>query len=72
MIGVELVEDRETKKPAHDLRERVEALVFHRGLLLMGCGKSSFRFCPPLSLTHAEVDEGLSIFSDALAAAEKE
>jgi 4-aminobutyrate aminotransferase len=72
MVGVELVEDRETKKPAHDLRERVEALVFHRGLLLMGCGKSSFRFCPPLSLTHAEVDEGLSIFSDALAAAEKE
>ena len=71
MVGVELVEDRETKKPAHDLRERVEELVFQGGLLMMGCGKSSFRFCPPLSLTRSEVDEGLGIFSDALAQAEK-
>ena len=72
MIGVELVKDRETKAPAYHVRDRVEELVFERGLLVMGCGKSTIRFCPPLSTTRDEVDEGLGIFSEALSIAEKE
>ena len=41
-----------------------------RGLLLLGCGKSTIRFSPPLCITKAEVEEGLLMFEDALSAAE--
>lgn len=66
MIGVELVKDRATKVPATDLRDRVVHEAFRRGLLLMGAGKSAIRFVPPLSVSRAELDEGLHIFEEAL------
>jgi 4-aminobutyrate aminotransferase len=40
--------------------------AFRRGLLLLTCGKSTIRFCPPLVLTKAQVDEGLEIFKETL------
>ena len=43
--------------------------AFKRGLLLLTCGASTIRFCPPLMLTEAQVDEGLTIFEAALRAA---
>lgn len=72
MIGVELVEDPETKKPAKHLRDRTEELAFEHGLVVMGCGPSTIRMAPPLCLTQAEADEGLTIFEEALTLAEKE
>lgn len=68
MIGVELVKDRTSKKPATDLRDRVVQEAFQRGLLLMGAGKSAIRFAPPLSISREELDEGLQIFEEALTA----
>ena len=38
----------------------------------MGCGKSTMRVCPPLSLTKDEANEGLMIFEEALTKAESE
>ncbi len=72
MIGVEFVENRETKEPAKHLYERVVDLAFERGLLLLGCGKSVIRVAPALSITKGEVDEGLQIFEEAVTLAEKE
>lgn len=72
MIGVELVKDRGTKEPAKRLRDRVTELAFERGLLIMGCGESTLRFVPPLSISQEEVDEGLVLFEEALATAEKQ
>jgi 4-aminobutyrate aminotransferase len=72
MIGVEFVTDRETKEPAHDLTERVVALGYERGLLMLSCGKSVIRIAPPLSMSKSEMDEGLNIFEEALTVAEKE
>jgi len=71
MIGVELVKDRQTREPAKALRDKVEELTFKNGLLMMGCGPSSMRFCPPLSLTRAEADEGLMLFEKSLTQAER-
>jgi 4-aminobutyrate aminotransferase len=62
MVGVELVKDRMTKESAPDLRDRVVQSAFQNGLLLLGCGESTIRFCPPLIIGEAEVDTGLSIF----------
>jgi len=68
MIGVELVEDRATREPARALANSVMEQAFRRGLLVLTCGLSTIRFCPPLVLTEAQADEGLAIFEDALRA----
>jgi 4-aminobutyrate aminotransferase len=72
MIGVELVMDAQTKEPAEDLRDRVVDNAFLRGLLLLGCGKSTIRFAPPLSISRNEVDEALEIFEESLLFCERE
>ncbi len=72
MIGVDFVRDRESKEPHEALRDRVVDLAFERGLLLLGCGKSVIRVAPPLSVSKAEIDEGLAVFEEAVTLAEKE
>lgn len=71
MVGVEFVKDRQLKTAAEKLRDEVVERAFERGLLLLGCGKSTVRISPPLSTTQAEMDEGLEIFEEAVTLAEK-
>ena len=66
MVGAELVKDRETKEPAADWRAQIIEKTFAKGLLLLGCGENSIRFCPALTVTSAEIDECLTIFEEAL------
>ncbi len=66
MVAVELVKDRETKQPAAELRGKIIKKVFHKGLLLLGCGENSIRFCPALTVTSEEMGKCLSIFDEAL------
>jgi 4-aminobutyrate aminotransferase len=66
MVGVELVKDRETKEPAADWRAQIIRKTFEKGLLLLGCGENSIRFCPALTVTAAEIDECLTIFEEAV------
>jgi len=47
---VEFVTDRKTKEPAGELMGALEQLAFTKGLLLLGCGKSTIRVAPPLVL----------------------
>jgi 4-aminobutyrate aminotransferase len=70
MIGVELVRDRITKERADRERDAVVNAAFRRGLLLLGAGKNSIRFSPPLILTREQADVAAEIFSDALAEVE--
>ncbi len=71
MIGVEFVADKTTKVPADKLRDAVVHNAFERGLLLLGCAKSVIRIAPPLSMSKAEMDEGLKIFEESVSLAEK-
>ena len=52
--------------PAPGLKEQVIQAAFQRGLLLLGCGESALRFCPPLCLSAGQVETGLRILADAL------
>lgn len=72
MIGIEFVQDRNTREPAEKLRDQIVDIAFRSGLLLLGCGKSVIRIAPPLSISRGEVDEGLQIFEEAVTMAEKE
>jgi 4-aminobutyrate aminotransferase len=66
MIGVEFVDGSGTKQPAHDLRERVIEEAFARGLLLLGCGESTVRLAPALSIEEGLLDEGLRIMEESI------
>lgn len=66
MIGVELVRDRTTKERADREREAVVTAAFNRGLLVLGAGKNSVRFSPPLVLTREQADVAVGIFDEAL------
>jgi 4-aminobutyrate aminotransferase len=71
MIGVEFVKDPLTKEPAVELRNKVEELAFERGLLTLGCGRSTIRISPALCITKEEAEEGLQIFEEAISIAEE-
>jgi len=47
-------------------RDRVIQNCFRRGLLLLGCGDSAVRFCPPLCITSEHVEIALRILDDVL------
>ena len=66
MIGVELVRDRQTKERATDERNAVVIAAFRRGLLMLGAGKNSIRFSPPLVLTRDAGGHAVRIFDEAL------
>ena len=54
------------------IRNRIVELAFEHGLLIMGCGSNSMRIIPPLTISRAEVDEGLDIFEYVVGMAEHE
>jgi 4-aminobutyrate aminotransferase len=70
MVGVELVRDRQTKERATTERDAVVNAAFRRGLLVLGAGKNSVRFSPPLVLTAAQADTAVRIFDEALSEVE--
>jgi 4-aminobutyrate aminotransferase len=65
MIGVEIVADKATRAPAPELREKILEEACRRGLLLLGCGKSTIRLSPPLVVDR----EDAAIAAEILAAA---
>lgn len=68
MIGIELVADRGTKERAIAMRDEVVQEAFKRGLLILGAGRNTIRFCPGLTATVDEMRVGVEIFADALRA----
>jgi 4-aminobutyrate aminotransferase len=69
MIGVEIVKDRESREPAPDLREKILEEAFRRGLLLLGCGKSTIRLAPPLVIDREDVELAAGILEESIRAA---
>jgi 4-aminobutyrate aminotransferase len=66
MIGMEFVKDRESREPNPDIIDRLTERAFRKGLLLLGCGKSTFRLAPPLILDEYDVDTGMGILEECL------
>ncbi len=68
MIGVEFVQDQKTREPATDLVNALVQRAFSRGLLLLGCGRSTLRLAPPLIVDANDIDTGLAIIDECLTA----
>jgi 4-aminobutyrate aminotransferase len=70
MIGVELVKPDGTPAPT-DAESLVQG-CFQKGLLLLRCGESAIRLCPPLVITQQHAETALSIIEDVLSGIEKQ
>jgi 4-aminobutyrate aminotransferase len=71
MIGVEIVKNQKTRTPDGSLRDKIVELAFERGLLILGCGETSIRLCPPLIVKQQEADIALDIFEECIQLAAK-
>jgi 4-aminobutyrate aminotransferase len=69
MIGVEIVRDRFRREPAPELRDKVLHDAFRRGLLLLGCGKSTIRLAPPLIIDDEDAAIALELLDQSIVAA---
>ena len=50
--------------PGH--RNRAIDLAYEAGVVMLGCGPTTIRFRPPLTVQSAEIDEGLAVLDDVL------
>ena len=68
MLAMELVEDRETKKPATEKAKALASRCFEKGLVLLSCGNfgNVIRTLMPLVITDEQLDKGLSILEESL------
>jgi len=66
MIGVELVKDRASKKPAKEELVWVMNQSFKKGVLVIGAGVSTLRIAPPLTIPEEHLYKALEIIGDVL------
>jgi 2,2-dialkylglycine decarboxylase (pyruvate) len=73
LVGVELVEDRDSRAPANALGAAVTNECFERGLSMnitrTGGNANCFRIAPPLVVTEEEIDLAVEIMDASLRAA---
>ena len=72
MIGMEIVEDKESKKPAPQKVTEIMMRSWKRGINVISCGASTIRIAPPLIITRELVDSALDIIEDVTKEVEKE
>jgi 2,2-dialkylglycine decarboxylase (pyruvate) len=70
LIGVELVRDRSSRAPAHALGALTTQKCFEKGLSMNIRRRpergSVWRIAPPLTVSHAEIDQAIGILDEAL------
>jgi 4-aminobutyrate aminotransferase len=67
MVAMDVVKSRDPYTPDPVQRDEIVETAFHQGLLLLGCGESAVRFCPPLCVTAEQVETCLGILGEVLA-----
>jgi 4-aminobutyrate aminotransferase len=70
MTAVDVVKEEPPREHFPALREKVIQAAFQQGLLLLGCGESAIRFCPPLCISAEQVETCLHILDTVLTEAE--
>jgi 4-aminobutyrate aminotransferase len=66
MTAMDIISDQEQRSPAPALRDEFIQTAFYHGLLLLGCGETAIRFCPPLCVTAEQVNKALDILTGVL------
>lgn len=72
MVGVELVENKETRKPAPKKASEVMMRSWKRGVAVVTCGISTLRIVPPLTIQTELLDSALDILEETISEVAKE
>ncbi len=74
MIGIELVQDRQTKEPAKEITSKVVKYCLEQGVMLISAGIFSnvIRLLIPLVVTDEQLDRGLTVLEQSILRAAKE
>jgi 4-aminobutyrate aminotransferase len=67
-VGVEIVKDKRTKARGEEEAKSVMDYCFRHGLLVIIAGSNTLRLVPPLNISEDEMDEGLDILEEGIAA----
>jgi 4-aminobutyrate aminotransferase len=67
MTAVDVMDEKDGSPDPARRDDAIQA-AFYQGLLLLGCGESGIRFCPPLCITADQIDTGLHLLRDVLTA----
>lgn len=70
MLAIEIVRDADSKQPAPELADAIVGAALERGLILLKAGvyDNCIRVLCPLTISDAELDDGLHAWEGALAA----
>jgi len=74
MVAMELVTDRKTKNPAKEATAEIVQLCWKSGLIGLSAGLNGnvLRFLPPLVMTDEQLEKGLDILEEVIAAVERD
>jgi len=74
MVAMELVTDRKTKNPAKEATAEIVQLCWKSGLIGLSAGLNGniLRFLPPLVITDEQLEKGLDILEEVIAAVERD
>ena len=72
MIGLELVEDKQTREPAGEMAYEAMLHAWRQGVAVVTCGISTLRIVPPLTIQTDLLDSALDIIENAILEVEKE
>lgn len=67
MVAADVVHADHPGRPDPERRDRLVQSAFRNGLLLLGCGESAIRFCPPLCITADQVAAALRVLETTFA-----
>ena len=68
LLGVDFVEDRETKKPAVARAQAITRHCLEHGVFIGSLKGHIWRVAPPMTITRDEIDRALGVVEDALRA----
>ncbi|MBN1476354.1 acetyl ornithine aminotransferase family protein [Candidatus Sumerlaeota bacterium] len=71
MIGFEIVQRGGKDRPAPTLRNEIIERAFQHGLLILGCGPNTVRFCPPLVINEKQAMWAMDTLEKVIIAVEK-
>jgi len=68
LVGLDLVQDRATKRPAPELAQRVARICLELGMMtsVVRGGLGIFRIAPPITISKEEIELALDIFDRAI------
>ncbi len=66
MIGIDFVYDKISKRANTQMRNDLVDALFKKGLLVLPCGESVVRLCPPLCVTKEEADIAIQILRETI------